>query len=147
MKRLIALLFLCIFLFVSCAEQPSVADLLTEFVNAYGAEGIVYSTEYGEGESGYIDTYLSDRIFGDEASELTYAVFLNSHLDYASECGAFLVEPSERNIAIEISKRRVSLLDPSSAHSFIRIYPHAVFYSTMQNKEMAEKLADIIFGG
>lgn len=147
MKRLIALLFLCIFLFTSCAEQASVADLLTEFVNAYGADGIIYSTEYAEGEQGYIDTYLSDRIFGDEASELTYAVFLNSHLDYTSECGAFLVAPSERNTAIEISERRVSLLDPSSTHSFIRIYPHAVFYSTMQNKERAERLADLIFGG
>ncbi len=145
MKRSLALLFLSLFLLSSCTERQSVTEGLTEFVRAYGAEGIVYSTDFSEGQEGYIDSYLSARLFGNDAADFTYAVFLNTHLDYASECGVFSVGYSERNSAIEICNRRISLLDPAASHSFVRIYPHAVFYSTMQNREKAERLADMIF--
>ncbi len=145
MKRILVLLFLCIFVFTSCGDAPDITAGLEEFVISYGASGVVYSTKYKEGEEGYIDEHLEERLFGSEACDIEYAVFLNTHLDYASECGAFLVPESRKNDIIELCQRRISLLDHEGGRSFIRIYGNIIFYSTMQDRERAEHFADLIF--
>ena len=145
MKRILVLLLLCIFIFTSCGESPDVTSLTEEFVSSYGASGILYSTKFKEGQDGYIDSYLEERLFGSDANGLEYAVFLNTHLDYASECGAFLTPGGKKDAVIEICQRRMDLLDPSGECSFIRIYGDVVFYSTMRDKDRAERFADLIF--
>lgn len=145
MKRIFVLLFLCAFILTSCGEEPDVRSLTEEFVSAYGADGTVYSTECREGEDGYISDDLAERLFGSEVIGMTYSVFLNTHLDYTSECGAFLVDTADKSSIIELCQRRMSLLDPRGEHSFVRIYSNVIFYSTMQDKARAERFADIIF--
>ena len=145
MKRILILLFLYVFLLTSCGKAPDITAKTQEFVTSYGASGTVYSTAFREGESGYISPDLEEKLFGSEVSEVEYTVFLNTHLDYASECGAFLVDPSRRGAIIELCRRRISLLDPEGGHSFIRIYGGVVFYSTMQDRARAEHFADLIF--
>ena len=144
MKRISILLFLCIFVFTSCSESRDPTDGVTEFVSAYGARGIVYSTSCAEGEEGYITEDIEKAFFGNNEPPENYAIFLNTHLDYASECGAFLVE-GDRNDVISICQRRVKLLDPEGSRSFIVVYKDTVFYSTMSDKDKAKKLADIVF--
>lgn len=145
MKRISVLLFLCVFIFTSCHHAPDITEALEEFVASYGASGTVYSTKCKEGEEGYIDDYLAERLFGSEVEDIEYAIFLNTHLDYASECGAFLVPESRKNDIIELCQRRISLLDRQGKRSFIRIYGNIIFYSTMQDRDRAEHFADLIF--
>lgn len=145
MKRILVLLFLCVFIFTSCHDAPDITEALEEFVASYGASGVIYSTKCKEGEEGYIDEYLSERLFGSEVEKIEYAVFLNTHLDHASECGAFVVPESRKNDIIELCQRRISLLDPEGDRSFIRIYGSIIFYSTMQDRGRAEHFADLIF--
>ena len=145
MKRLSVLLFLLIFTLCSCGEQKSPTALLVDFVYAYGAEGFIYSTEYSEGEEGYITPELERAIFGQSDINATYAVFLNIHPDQPSECGAFLIE-GNRNELIELAKRRMELLDPSGERAFMVIYGDILFYSTLSDRAVAEKLAGLVFG-
>ncbi len=144
MKRVLILLFLCLFVFSSCSEAGDPTASLGEFVSAYGAEGIIYSTDVEEGQEGYISPEIERTIFGTTDMPPSYAIFLNTHLDYASECGAFLVR-GDRSEIISLCKRRISLLDPAGDHSFIAIYGDIVFYSTMSDAQRARRIADVVF--
>lgn len=144
MKRVLILLFLCIFAFCSCTETKDPTASLNDFVSAYGAEGIIYSTEIKEGKEGYISPDIAKTIFGTTDLPDSYAIFLNTHLDYASECGAFLAH-GDLSEVISLCKRRIKLLDREGNHSFIAIYGDLVFYSTMTDKERAQKIADVVF--
>lgn len=144
MKRVLILLFLSIFLFSGCTEVKDPTAALSDFVSAYGAEGIIYSTEIKEGQEGYISPDTAKTIFGTTDLPDSYALFLNTHLDYASECGAFLAR-GDLGEVISLCKRRINILDREGKHSFIAIYGDVVFYSTMTDKERAQKIADVVF--
>lgn len=145
MKRLILLLLVFMFIgssLCSCAQQADAYELVNEFVTVYGAEGIIYSPGFSEGESGYIPEGLIEKIyvFSGRLPE-NYAIFLNSHPSEPSECGAFVCESADTLAMIEeMCLERVKLLSNGGDHAFVNVSGMTVFYSTMQNRDRAEKI-------
>lgn len=144
MKRLISILLLLTFTLslFSCKEQRDAYSLLSEFVSAYGAEGVIYSPDISEGHDGYITDGLVEKIydfsgrFPDE-----FAIFLNSHPDFGSECAVFIcADAQERELVEEACLKRIRLLGRGSDTSFIKRQGSIIFYSTMKDKKRAEEL-------
>lgn len=145
MKRIIAfILLLCLFIcsLVSCRENRSAEDLLCEFIEAYGADGIIYSMGKKEYEDGYVSEELLARIYvyqGDFPEN--FAIFLNSHADYGSECAVFVSSNAEEtSMIVEMCQERISLLGRGSDIAFIKRKGNVIFYSTMSDREKAEKI-------
>ena len=93
MKKIITIFVLLSLLLglSSCKNEPNAYELLSDFVNSYGAEGIIYSPLISEGEKGYMPSGMVERIYifcGNLPRN--FAVFLNSHADSRSECGVFV---------------------------------------------------------
>ena len=144
MKKLLLLPFLCLFILSACEPPAPPVDLLSEFVKSYGAEGIIYHSEAKPGEEGYLSPEVAAVAFGSGALPESYAVMLNWRVDSAYECGLFLID-GDRNELIELSSRRISLLDPRGERGFIGIYGDYVFYSTLSDKDRAKRLASEVF--
>ncbi len=140
MKRIlssVALVAVLLFLLVSCTSEPNAYTALSEFISAYGASGIIYSPQLAEDEDGYIDGELFGRIFvTNESPPENYALFLNSHADYGSECGIFVTSDAvERERIAEMCEERVRLLDPAGESRVILRHGSVIFYSTMSERE------------
>ena len=141
MKRLLPLLLIIsLFTYSSCKAEPSAYEILTEFSAAYGAEGIIYSPEVAEGNEGYIQDGLVERVFlFTEGMPGNYAILLNTHLDSPAECGVFVCGDSgEVRACEEIALERVRLL--SGEEGFVRRRGRVVYYSTLSDSERAEEL-------
>ena len=127
---------------VSCAENRPASDLLSEFVCAYGAEGAIYRSDASETEDGYAEYDLLKKIYtfyGDFPEE--FAIFLNSHADYGSECGVFVCRDSGEVSAVEdMCFERVKLLGRGGENSFVVREGRVVFYSTMSDGERARRI-------
>ena len=83
-------ILILIFSAVSCQNERGAYELLSSFVHAYRAEGIVYSSYANEGEEGYIDRELFDKIYVHSGRVPDdFSIFLASHTDSYSECGVF----------------------------------------------------------
>ncbi len=140
-KTLSLILFVALLLsFVSCAATEDARDLLTQFVMAYGAEGIIYSTGIPEGEEGHLPDGLIEKIFvfSGKLPE-NFAIFLNSHADFGSECGVFVCsDVNELEVAREACLERISLLGRGGSNAFIKSCDNIIFYSTMQDRARAE---------
>ena len=143
MKKLL-ILFLCLFILSACSEPLPPVDMLTEFVRAYGAEGVIYHSGAREGDEGYLSERLAVITFGNRSLPSSYAVLLNTHLDTAYECGIFLIE-GDRDAALELCATRAALLDPRGERTYIAIYGRYVFYSTLADKSRAKSIADKVF--
>ena len=145
MKRIIVLI-LCIsalcFNLVSCREGRNARRMLEDFVAAYGADGIIYSPEVGEGNDGYVYDGLMERIYVFSGSFPTnYAVFLNSRPDFYAECAIFVCSDAAMlNTVEEMCLERVRLLSGGANHAFVRRSGNICFYSTMPDRERAEKI-------
>lgn len=144
MKKLFILLFLCLFILFSCSEPLPPKDMLSEFVRAYGAEGVIYHSEAKEGEEGYLSPRLATLAFGNCQLPSSYAILLNTHLDTATECGIFLIE-GDREEILELCATRTALLDPQGDRTHIAIYGRYAFYSTLSDKSRAKSIADKVF--
>ena len=144
MKKLISLLLVLIFIpsLSSCEEQKNAYSLLSEFVIAYGAEGIIYSPQIPEGQDGYITEELVKRIYifsGKFPDE--FAIFLNSHPDFGAECAVFICsDEQESSLIMEACAERIRLLGRGSDVAFIKRQGMVIFYSTMTDKKRAEGL-------
>ncbi|MBQ7387053.1 MAG: hypothetical protein IJW03_02685 [Clostridia bacterium] len=142
MKKTLLFLFTLIFTLslVSCSEERSADELMSEFLESYGAEGIVYSPRRAEGEDGYIDSALFHKIYVLETTlPRDFAIFLNSHTSSDSECGVFICDSTAQRIEIEeMCLERMTLL--SSEYSFISRSGNVVFYSTMTDKTRTERI-------
>ena len=145
MRRLLSfLLILSLFIssLSSCKAEPSAYDMLSEFVAVYGAEGVIYSPEIPEGASGYIPDGLMERVFmlSGKLPE-NYAVFLNSRPSGFSECGLFVCEDANMLMGMEEScLERIRLLAGAKDSAFVKVSRSTVFYSTMSDRERAEKI-------
>ena len=144
MKKLFLLPFVLMFALSSCSEPLPPRDLLSEFVKAYGAEGIIYHFEAKEGEEGYLSPELEILAFGDRHLPRSYAILLNTHLDTAAECGLFLIEGNREEL-IDLCTYRTALLDPGGERTYIAIFGDYMFYSTLPDRDRAKRLADIVF--
>ena len=145
MRRLLSFLLiisLCLSLLSSCRAEPSAYDMLSEFIAVYGAEGVIYSPEIPEGQSGYVPDGMMKRIyvFSGEFPK-NYAVYLNARPTEFSECGLFVCEDADTLSRMEEScLERVNLLSMGDSRGFVSVSGNRVFYSTMQDRECAEKI-------
>ncbi len=144
MKRLVSLSLVLLLLFslYSCEQQQDPYLLLDEFVKAYGAEGVIYSPKISEGEAGYIPSGLIEKIyrFYGEFPE-DYAILLNSRPEYGGECALFVCEDADMLLSMEsVCLERMRLLDSKGEHSFLKIKGNLLFYSTMSDKALAQRL-------
>ena len=145
MKRVVSLILLSVilsFTLSSCKAERDAYEVVRDFVSAYGAEGVIYSPRFVEGEEGYIRDDLIRKIyvFSGVLPE-NYAVFLNSRLDFSSECGAFVSSNAEvLGMIEEMCLERIRLLSEGGSHAFVKRSRNLVFYSTMKDRERAEKI-------
>ncbi len=142
MKRVFCFFTILIFIFSlsSCGEERNAYSLLSEFIELYSAEGIIYSPEVAEGKEGYIteDTFRKIYLYYGDAPK-NYAVFLNSHIDTGSECGVFVCrDESERAVVSEALCERIRLLCGGDDNGIIITSSYTVFYSTMSDKVLAQ---------
>ena len=139
---LFSVVFLLIFLLFSCSEDLDADKLLGEFIAAYGAEGVIYSPTVSEGDNGYIDEGFVDRIYVYEGEfPENYAIFLNSHPYFGSECGVFIcANDYERELVTEMCEERIELIGRTDGVAFILRSGNVIFYSTFEDREMAEAL-------
>lgn len=145
MKRVLSLLLIIVFIssfLASCVRERDAYTLVNEFVTVYGAEGIVYSPRFSEGERGYIPKGLLEKIYVYYGNfPENYAIFLNSHPTNPVECGAFVCDGADSLAsAEEMCLERIRLLSNGGSHAFVKVSGMTVFYSTMQDRERAEKI-------
>lgn len=143
MKKFFALILcICLLSFFSCRAERDAYAMLCEFVKAYGAEGTIYSPCVPEGEDGYVYEGLVEKIYlfsGDFPEN--YAIFLNSHPDYSSECGIFVCHDADMLSTVEeMCLERIRLICGRADNAFVRKSGNLCFYSTMKDKTRAEKL-------
>lgn len=143
--RKIAILILFAFVFsslLSCRAEPDAYAMLNSFVRTYGAEGIIYSPEIAEGNAGYVYEGLMEKIYrfsGDFPTN--YAVFLNNRVDHPSECGLFVCSDAEMlDMVEEMCLERIRLLSLGEDHAFVKRSRNICFYSTMQDRDRAERI-------
>ena len=144
MKKLVCIiLFISLFFgLCSCEKKQDAYGMLWEFVRAYGAEGVIYSPAVPEGDDGYISEGLIEKIyvFSGRFPE-NYAIFLNSHSDYGSECGAFVCENADMELMVmEMCLERIRLLGRGRDIAFVKRGGGVIFYSTMRDRDRAEKI-------
>ena len=144
MKRILLLftVFSLLFSLNSCEAERDAYMMLTEFISAYGADGIIYSPAISEGENGYIRDGLIEKIyvFSGEFPH-NFAVFLNSRPDFGSECGVFVCLGAEQCAMVEEACfERIRLIGRGNDCAFVKRQGNTVFYSTMTDKERAERL-------
>ena len=147
MKRIFAftLCFLLIFTLVSCIEEmPSARELLVEFTDSYGIGGVLYSPDFSEGESGYIDAEFFNVMYDASPDfESDYAVFLSSSIDSIYEAAVFVTRDSSSLLFAErLCLSRLALLDKMGyAESAVFIKrDNTVFYSTLPDGKRAESI-------
>lgn len=136
------LIFSMLFSLSSCGESRSAYELLSEFVSVYGADGVIYRSDAEEWEEGYVEYDLLKKIylFYKDFPE-DFAIFLNSHADYGSECGVFVCRDStECETVSEMCFERIKLLDRRGENSFVVREGRVVFYSTMSDGERARRI-------
>ena len=144
MKKPVAIILLLatVFLMVCCRAEPDSYGLLIEFVNTYGADGVIYSPIVPEGKDGYIKDGFVETIylFYGRFPE-NYAIFLNSRPDFSSECGIFVCSDAEMvDIVEEMCLERIRLLCSGDKRAFVKRNHNVVFYSTLPDRERAEKI-------
>ena len=143
MKRLVCVgvLLFTLFSVISCAPSRSATELLCAFVDAYGAEGVIYSPTIPEGDDGYIDRALFDRIYltrGELPED--FAVLLNSHTDSRAECAVFICrDGAELERVYSMCEERLRLLAVPES-SFIIRCGSILFYSTLPEPERARRV-------
>ena len=143
MKKILCAVIIHMILFsvISCTEKRSAYELLSSFVDAYGARGVIYSPTVSDGEDGYIDRDMFRRIyaFGDEFPE-DFAVLLNLHTDTPAECAVFICrDTAELDTVYEMCEERVRLLSVPDS-SFIVRCDTVLFYSTLPDVQRARRI-------
>ncbi len=143
MKKIALILITFILLSTLCACQSEVSadQMLREFISAYGAEGVIYSSECVEGDDGYLPEATLGKIYVYSGRfPENYAIFLNSRAGYGSECGVFVCEDAEMRLSVEeMCLERIRLLS-GGENSFVTRSGSVVFYSTMQDRARAEEI-------
>ena len=144
MKKLLCVILLLsvVFTLNSCQKEQDAYGMLWEFVRAYGAEGVIYSPAIPEGDDGYVNEGLIDKIYVCSGRfPENYAIFLNSRADYGSECGVFICENADMLLMVEeMCLERIRLLGRGSDIAFVKRDGNVIFYSTLSQRDRAEKI-------
>ena len=141
MKKISCLFIVIAILFsaISCSDRRSAYELLSSFADAYGVDGVVYSSSISEGNDGYIDIDLFRKIYawGDEFPQ-DFAVLLNSHTDSRAECAVFICrDGAELDDMYEMCRERLRILAVPE-QSFIVRTGMTLFYSAMPDAQRAK---------
>ncbi len=143
MKKLLFLfLFLAVALsFASCEPKRDATEMAREFLDTYGAEGVIYSSRETDGCELLSDELFKKIYIYDGEVPKSCAVFLNSFADYGSEFGIFVCEDAEELRAVEkCCLERIELLGRGGDYAFLMRNGNTVFYSTMSDGERARKI-------
>ena len=137
----ILLIAICLSL-SSCGREPDAKKIINEFLGSYGAEGIVYSPLAAEGEPGYInDKFIKNLYSFSGRFPENYAIFLNNRTDFSSECAVFVCRDTEMaDMVEEMCLERIRLISGGGKHAFVKRSRNLCFYSTMKDRERAEKI-------
>ena len=142
MKKIISLVISISILLslVSCTDNRTADELMSSFLESYGASGAVYGPRRAEWEIGYIDSELFHKIYELESpAPSDFAIFLSSHTDSDSECAVFVCRDSAERMSVEeMCYERIKLL--VSDNGFVVRSGNTVFYSTMSDKARAERV-------
>ena len=145
MKKLLSIIIILTLLtsgLCSCRKEKDAYSILYEIVSSCGWEGVIYSPSIAEGNDGYIRDGLLEQIYlfsGDFPED--YAVFLNSHPDFFSECGVFICSDAEMiGMVDEMCIERIRLLCQGDTRGFVKRSRNIVFYSTMKDRKDVEKI-------
>ncbi len=144
MRKIIAFI-LCISLclcLTSCEQNPDAYALLGEFAAVYGAQGVIYSPKISEGNDGYVYEGLVEKIyvFSGRFPD-NYAILLNSRPDFSSECAIFVCTDVEMLYMVEeMCLERIRILCGRDECAFVKRSGSIVFYSTMKDREKAERI-------
>ena len=141
-KHFLFIVLICaMFSFCSCSPEADPADMLSDFILLYGAEGTIYSSDARLSEEGFISDELFEKIFvfsGERPN--SFAIFLNSHSHKGSECGVFVCrDDEEKERVIEMCKGRATLVSSDASYLLI-CSGNTVFYSTMSDCKNVERL-------
>ena len=134
---------------VSCSYECSAYSVLSEFKALYGAEGTVYAFGLPEGDDGYLELELYEKIYDTKgAVSREFAIFLNPRPELGPECAIFVCSgEEERAEALELSVKRMSLIDPEGKCSLLIRAKNIVFYSTLKDKQRASRpFYDVLSG-
>ena len=143
MKRL---LFLIVFLMLpvwlfSCKSQKDAAEMAREFLDTYGAEGVIYTSRGGEDFELLTDELFKKIYIYDGDVPKNCALFLNSFADYGSEFGIFVCEDAEELRAVEkCCLERIDLLGRGGDNAILIRCGGTVFYSTMSDGDRAREI-------
>lgn len=144
MKKVIstAVVFCILASLASCTPRHNAYDLLCEFVTTYGAEGVIYHPAADESEDGFVYNGLLNKIYLYSGTfPENYAIFLNTRHDFSSECGVFVCTDADMLGAVEeMCLERVALLCHNDSRAFVKRCGMTVFYSTMQDRDRAERI-------
>ena len=77
---------------LSCGSiERSALELMREFTEDYGWEGVIYSPSVREGEAGYADEAFFESVWGEGVEYVSdFAVVFSSSLDKSGECAVFI---------------------------------------------------------
>ena len=145
MMRLLSLFVMLSLLFASlcsCGSEPDAYEMLKEFVQVYGAEGVVYSPSIPESQEGYMPPELADRIYRFSGKPPdNFAVLLNSHTNGFYECGVFVSTDADSLSSItETCLERIRLLGGAGENDFVKVSGRLIFYSTLSDRDRAERI-------
>ncbi len=150
MKRGVCLfvIFFLLFGLLSCGREYTAYSILAELLSDYGTRGRVYSFSLPEGDDGRMTEELYYKLYP-EATELPsdFAVMLNTHPDFGAECGIFICRSADERASVtELSISRLHLLDPTGDYRLLVRSGNAVFYSTLRDRSLAERLIYSLIG-
>ena len=136
--------FLVIIFFVtslfSCKKALSAEELLKDFLDVYGASGVIYSPRFSEGEDGYISDALIKKIYlYDGEFPKNYALLLNSRADRSVEAAVFVCDGEyECSRVLEMCLERLNLISDDTSEVYIYRSANLIFYSTFEDGKTVE---------
>ncbi len=144
MKKLFGfiILILSVMSLSSCTAEPSAEKMIGEFKELCGAEGIIYSPRKQLGEEGHIPEDLTKKIYlYDGDFPRNYAILLNSHSHKGSEAAIFVCQSEdERQKVTEMCLERIRIVADKKENAVIIRSGNIIAYSTLEDKELAERL-------
>jgi hypothetical protein len=137
---IVCLLLTVCFTVVGCDRAVSTEAMLRDFLNAYGIEGTVYSSQKKMHEDGYLSSELLEAIYviGGDLPD-NFALCLNERSAKGFETGFFLCESAvQREEIVEMCRERISLLTENGEEGLLMRSGYLVFYTTAKDKDKAE---------
>ena len=143
MRRVALMIFLAIILpLSSCAPRGGAREMLEAFLDSYGAETEVYSTDRMSHEEGYVSEGLLEKMMMSEGPfPEDIALAINQRAERGFEAALFICRDADEISAVtEMCDRRLSLLTEGVGGGLLLRSGKVVFYTTAEDRDRAEAL-------